>query len=207
MKLLTLRAVQKNVYSVFVEVFNRLVKGYAVGLRNCVEIHHGDRAFFKAVPATGFDCALSYRKVFVRDNKLRVYLFEHAQTCTLFASTERIVEREHSRSQLVDRYAMLRAGVILRKKHFLSADNVNSHKSPCKRRNSFDTVGKTGLYAILDNKSVHHYLDRVLFIFLYFYLFRKVIGYAVYTHSHIARLSGTFKLFCMLTLTSSDDRS
>ena len=30
MKLLTLRAVQKNVYSVFVEIFHRLVKGYAV---------------------------------------------------------------------------------------------------------------------------------------------------------------------------------
>ena len=207
MKFLTLRAVKENVYSVLVEIFHRLVKGYAVGLGNGVEIHHGDRAFFKAVPATGFDCALSYRKVFVRDNKLRVYLLEHAKTCTLFASTERIVEREHSRSKLVNGYAMLRAGVILREKHFLSADNVNSHKSPCKRRNSFDTVGKTGLYALLDNKSVHHYLDSMLFIFLYFYLFRKVIGYAVDTHSHIARLSSTFKLFCMLALASSDDRS
>ena len=113
MKLLTLRAVQKNVYSVFVEVFNRLVKGYAVGLRNCVEIHHGDRVFFKAVPATGFYRTLPYGKVFVRDNKLRVYLLEHTKTCTLFASTERIVEREHSRCQLVNGYAMLRAGVIL----------------------------------------------------------------------------------------------
>ena len=149
---------------------------------------------------------MSYRKVFIRDNKLRVYLLEHAKTSTLFASTERIVEREHSRSKLVNGNAMLRAGVILREKHFLSADNVNSHKSPCKRRNSFDTVGKTGLYALFDNKSVHHYLDSMLFIFLYFYLFRKVIGYAVDTHSHIARLSCTFKLFCMLALTSSDDR-
>ena len=102
---------------------------------------------------------------------------------------------------------MLRAGVILRKKHFLSADNVNPYKSPCKRRNSFDTVGKTGLYALFDNKSVNDYLDSMLFIFLYLYLFRKVIGYAVYTHSHIARLSCTVKLFSVLALASSDDRS
>ena len=102
---------------------------------------------------------------------------------------------------------MLRAGIILREKHFLSADNVNPHKSPCKRRNSFDTVGKTGLYALFDNKSVNDYLDSMLFIFLYLYLFRKVIGYAVYTHSHISRLSCTVKLFCMLALASSDDRS
>ena len=52
---------------------------------------------------------------------------------------------------------------------------------------------------------IYDYL-RLLFIFLYFYLFRKVIGYAVDTHSHIARLSCTVKLFCMLALTSSDDR-
>ena len=92
MKFLTLRAVKENVYSVLVEVFHRLVKGYAVGLRNCVEIHHGDRAFFKAVPAACLYRTLPYGKVFIRDNKLRVYLLEHAQTSTLFASTERIVE-------------------------------------------------------------------------------------------------------------------
>ena len=207
MKLLTLSSIKENVYSVLVEIFHRLVKGYAVGLRNCVEIHHGDRAFFKAVPATGFDRTLSYGKVFIRDNKLRVYLLEHTKTGTLFASSKWIVEGEHSRSKLVNGYAMLRAGIVLREKHFLSADNVNPYKSPCKRRNSFDTVGKTGLYALFDNKSVNDYLDRVLFIFLYFYLFRKVIGYAVYTHSHIARLSCTVKLFCMLALASSDDRS
>ena len=102
---------------------------------------------------------------------------------------------------------MLRAGVILRKKHFLSADNVNPYKSPCERRNSFDTVGKAGLYALFDNKSVNDYLDSMLFIFFYLYLFRKVIGYAVDTHSHIARFSCTVKLFCMLALASSDDRS
>ena len=101
---------------------------------------------------------------------------------------------------------MIRAGIILREKHFLSADNVNAHKSACKRRNSFDTVGKSGLYALFDNKSVNDYLDSVLLVFLYLYFFRKVIGYAVYTHSHIARLSGTFKLFSVLALTSSDDR-
>ena len=92
MKLLTLRAVKENVYSVLVEIFHRLVKGYAIGLGNGVEIHHGDRAFFKAVPAACLYRTLPYGKVFIRDNKLRVYLLEHTKTCTLFASTERIVE-------------------------------------------------------------------------------------------------------------------
>ena len=54
---------------------------------------------------------------------------------------------------------------------------------------------------------IYDYLDSMLFIFLYLYLFRKVIGYAVYTHSHIARLSCTVKLFSVLALASSDDRS
>ena len=68
---------------------------------------------------------------------------------------------------------MLGAGVILRKKHFLSADNVCDDDTARNSRGGFNAVGKARGYPLFYDKSVNDYLNVVLLVFFELYLLRS----------------------------------
>ena len=98
---------------------------------------------------------------------------------------------------------MLGAGIVLREHLLPAADNVDNDRSARHTHYCFDAVGQARFYRVLYNKSVNDYLDVVLFVLIYLYLFGKVIGYAVDSGSYKARFHTSFQFLCMLALSAS----
>ncbi len=131
---------------------------------------------------------------------------EYAETRTLGAGSDGIVEREHHRLELTDAYVMLGAGVILRKEHLLAADNVHESKSIGELEHGLETVRHAGFDAILDDDTVNDYLDVVLFVFVELYFLGELVHDAVNAHADESRAACGIELLCVLTLSVADDR-
>ena len=101
---------------------------------------------------------------------------------------------------------MLGAGIILRKHHFLPVYDVDDHKTAV-FKGRFYGIGKTAAYFGLDDKTVDHYLDIVLFVFVKLDLLGKVIHAAVDPNSDKTAFAGRFEFFYVLSLSSADNGS
>ena len=113
MKLFIIRTVKKQVKLILRDILYWLIQRNIVLFGNGFEIHHSHRAFIQRVPAACLYCALLDGKLLIRHYKVGVDLTENAQTRTLLASAEWIIEREHPWGKLAYGHTMLGAGIAL----------------------------------------------------------------------------------------------
>ena len=114
----------------------------AIALAQRLIGHFGDGAL-GVIPAAGLDGTFPDGLALVGDDTRRVDFHEGAETRTLLAGTEGIVEAEHPRGQLLDGDAVLGAGVALAEHHRFTANDVDDDKPVCLRQRGFYGIGQT----------------------------------------------------------------
>ena len=147
-----------------------------------VYIHGGDGSL-GVVPAGAFDCSLFDGKPRVRNEQRWVYAAVAAKSGTGGAGSVGVVEGEHSRHQLFDGNAVLRAGVALGEVQLLAVYYVDINQPPGEVSGVLNALGEPGFYAVLYHKAVYHYFDRMLLVLFKLNFLAEVVGDAVHPDS------------------------
>ena len=176
------RAVQKHIVRLLGKVLYRQIKRKTESLPDRAEKRPVPALLFKALEAVDVYRTLGKRKIFVGNYPLDRDPSRLTESRAVRACALRIVEREHSRLKFAYRNSVFLAGIRLRKrKHFalallLSALDGYDQKMPVrKRERGLNRIGKTRAYSLTHHKSVNDHLNRVFFVFIKFYFFRKVV--------------------------------
>ena len=190
---LVTRAVQQGVQGLLAEVLNGGIECKAVALAQRLIGHFGDGAL-GVIPAAGLDGAFPDGLALVGDDTRRVYLHEGAETRTLLAGTEGIVEAEHPRGQLLDGDAVLGAGVALAEHHRFTANDVDDDKPVCLRQRGFYGIGQTPADRVVDDQTVHDDLNGVLDVLFEVDLLAQIVHIAVDAHAGKTGSAGGIQL-------------
>ena len=169
-------------------------------------IHLSHRAL-GIVPAAGLDGPLPDGEIAVGQDAFLIHPHESAQTCTLLAGTQRVVEREQAGRKVADGNAVLRAGKVLAERHALAADDIYLGDAARQRQSCLQRVRQTAPDALADGKTVHHDLHGVLDVLFQADLLVQIIEIAVDPGAGIAAPPGGVQLFLLGALALADDRS
>ena len=175
-------------------------------VRSRAVVHHCYRIVVKGIPTAGADSSLPDSLVLIRENKVGIDTVKLAESGAVRTSAERVVEREHSRHELVHADVVLRAGVIHREVKLLTADNVNVYQPVGELPGGLDAVGEAGVYLRLHDKPVYHDLDVVLYVLRELYILVEVVHISVDADADKSLLAQRIEVFRVLALASSRDR-
>ena len=128
-----------------------------------------------------------------------------AQSETVRAGAEGIIEGKASRLNLFDADAAVRAGEVLAHGDGLFAADIHDHQSVCQLHHRLDGIGQALLDAFLHHQAVHHDLNVVLEILVKFDLFRQIVEIPVHPDSHVTALLGLVQHLLVHALPSPDD--
>ena len=190
---LVTRAVQQGVQGLLAEVLNGGIECKAVALAQRLIGHFRDGAL-GVIPAAGLDGTFPDGLALVGDDTRRVDLHEGAETCTLLAGTEGIVEAEHPWGQLLDGDAVLGAGVALAEHHRFTANDVDDDKPVCLRQRGFYGIGQTPADRVVDDQTVHDDLNGVLDVLFEVDLLAQIVHIAVDAHAGKTSSAGGIQL-------------
>ena len=110
--LLALCAVKQDIHDLLWQLFNRCIERKVILSCKGFKIHRGNGAAFHR-PAAALDRTLTNGFCRIGNDAVDVDLHEYAQPRAFFTSAERIVEREHSRTQFINADAVFGAGIVL----------------------------------------------------------------------------------------------
>ena len=131
--------------------------------------------------------------------------FAHARA--FFARAERAVERKHTGRKLRHANAVLLAGIILRKAHFLTRiRKQNDRNAPTEGECRFQRVGETAADIAFHHKAVNDHLNGMLFIFIKRGNFIQRIKVTVDAHADVAALSCLVEHLFVHTLLARNHR-
>ena len=126
---LALRAVEDRVYRLLRQLLYRVCELEVIALCKRVKVHSRYRVPAHIVPARGRESPVHYAEVGVRHDKLRINEHLHAETRTLGTRAVRAVEGKQPRRQLLNGYAAVVTGVVLRERELLpTARQIDVHQ-------------------------------------------------------------------------------
>ena len=141
-----------------------------------LKIHTEDGIGAGGLPAAGLNGAVKNGLILIRDHQILISDQLEAQTGTSGTGAAGIIEGEHSRFQLRQRYAAILAGIILGEgQFFLRGGQLNGDQTTGMYAGGFNGIGQAAAQAFLQHKTVHHQLNGMLFVFLAGYGFCQVI--------------------------------
>ena len=203
---LALRSVEQDIYDLVGQVGDGGVEREFVVLRQAVEVHRSDGIALHS-PAAALETALIDGQPAVREDLLRIDLHEYAEPGAFGTRAVGVVEREHTRGELLDADAVLGAGVILRERDVLAVHNADHYQTAGKRRRRLDGIGQPRPDLRLDHQPVHHNLDGMLFILLRTDRLGEVVDDAVHADARKSAAAGGVELLDVLALARPYHRS
>ena len=175
--------------------------------RQRVEVHPRDAVAAHVVPARGADRAVEQGNALVRDDQIGVYFKLRAEARAGRARAEGIVEREHTRRQLLDGNAAVLAGVILREEDVaVIGQDVGKNDTARERRGGLARVRQAVDHVGAEDEAVDDDLDIVLFVLLEGDFLTQVVHIPVGADADVARLARVLKDLGVLALFAADDR-
>ena len=150
--------------------------------------------------------SLIQAEILIRHYQIRRYFLNKSETRTIRTSSERAVERKHSRRKLLNTYIAVRACIILAEQHFFAVRLRHNYKSFPEVRCRFNRIGKSCFTSRPYYDSVYDYFYIMLFILFKLYFFFKFVYISVRTHSYISAFFGTLKYLYMLAFFAADNR-
>ena len=198
-------AVKQDVNDVWRQFFNRRIKRKMVMLCKPFHVHGGNGVTLHG-PSAGFQAAAADGKRLVRQNALRVDFHKNAEARALGAGAERAVKRKHARGQFFYADPVLRAGVILRKKMILTADDVYNRQAAGKRRRRFNRIRQARTDIRMNDEAVNDNFNRMLLVLFQTDGFRKVVKGSVDAHTNKAAPPGRVKFFDVFPFSGPHNR-
>ena len=178
----------------------RLGKGFQNGSGKAALVRAG-------LPAHNYNGSLIDGQGLVRDHQILVKFHLVAQTETLRAGAEGIVEGKASGLHLVHADAAVRAGEALAEVHGLAVHHVHGHQTAGQGHHRLDGVRQALLDALPDHQAVHHHFNVVLDVLLQLDLFRQLIEIPVDAHPDVTALSGVVQHLHVFALAAAHHRS
>ncbi|MPM73968.1 hypothetical protein SDC9_120953 [bioreactor metagenome] len=187
LELLSLSAIEQNVYNLLRQLGHRGVELKAVPLGKSLKIHPGDGVPLDVVPAAGGHRSLNQREGAVGDDEVGVHLQLGAQARAGGTGAVGVVEGKHAGRQLLDGDAAVLAGIVLRKEDVpLLLQHVDNHQTARQGGGCLHRVGEPTGNVGPDHEPVHNDLDVVLFVLLQLNFFRKLVERAVHPAADVA---------------------
>lgn len=101
---------------------------------------------------------------------------------------------------------MLRAGIILRKGQFLSANDIHGQQTAGQGGGRFDGIRQPSFDIRLHHQPIHHDFYRMLLVLFESDGLGQIVKIAVYPHPHISGFPGGLELLDVFALTPAHHR-
>ena len=183
------------------------IHGEAEEIRQRLKHHMGGGIALAAVPAHAVHGPLIQGFARIGHHQLLADLLQHAQAAAHGACAIRVIEREHPGGQLFDIHAAVRAGVVLRKEHFVAiGHDLGRGQAAGFPHGGFQAVGQTLLNTRAHHQPVYHNIDLVLFLFVQRGHIVQLIHVPINAHADKPGLSGVLQQLHMLALPGAHHR-